>query len=163
LIRSKPLPKGVGHVGDAPVLPGLDLAVERAAQGRQSRHHPVEIPDDEIQMDGSPMALEVARDLRSAEVGHGGPVRQQEDRDIRARQLDPTQAEATLHREAETPAIEFDPTRRFGHIDVGMDDKHGGDRSASQESDLPELRAKGPRGKLVGRPIGAHLHSDGRV
>src|SRR6185312_10627497 len=93
--------EGVGHVCDAAIFSGLYLAIEGTAQGRQSRHHPVEIRDDEIQMHRCPVSLVVAGYLSGTQVGHGGSIRQKKNREIGARQLDPARAEATLHREAE--------------------------------------------------------------
>ena len=47
-IRSKPLPNGVRHEGNAAVAAVGDGAVERAAQGDEPRHRGVDIGDDEV-------------------------------------------------------------------------------------------------------------------
>src|SRR6185437_9876036 len=125
LDQVKAIPEWVCHVGDASILPFLYRAIEGAAQVLQSRDHRVEIGNYEIEVNGRPVTLVIARHTRAAKVGDRRSISQQENRHIGAGKLDPSRTEPTFHREAEAIAVEFDAECRLRHLDVRVHGEHG--------------------------------------
>src|SRR4051812_8481997 len=95
-------------------------------------NRPIEIGDDEIQVNRRPMPLEISRDFRGPQLRRDRTIPEKKDRHVRPLELDPARAEPPLQRKVERLAIERDGALQIANLDIRVGGQHSSELSTAR-------------------------------